>query len=423
MPLHAHTCRKTHIKAPSPYVWETERPSPWKQTSCSLPPSTSTNPLLNMNSTPTPLSAVFFLHFSCFPSIRPTHPSLFFYHTTSLLNCSFSVLRVEGFPPPAPVLREVRVGGTEWGRGSPRQTNGNEWTHFLWVWPHLLVSNERHRLERRHHFSEVPEAFRLRPLMFQTLDLPRATASCWRANNASQEHKTDRWTCSCTYSRCPSGKLQAYLRTTTHCYKLLLKHGGAFLASACDCKSTQMETGMLKESSVLKFQGSSCKCYKEAFADTANLWINECWICLQNLNNLKMVLWSRLMESIAAVFVFGVLSRHLFTLRSGLFFNLSVAFCITFFMNLAKTFVWFCGVWFSTHSFKHFETCMLSSYQIVSTWLMSMYDWFCSQKHKQDGSSEVDHRASPAGFSLVSRTSDFQEHVPVFSDEPLNPTS
>lgn len=34
--MQTSTRAQTHIKAPSPYVWEMERPSPWKQTSCSL---------------------------------------------------------------------------------------------------------------------------------------------------------------------------------------------------------------------------------------------------------------------------------------------------------------------------------------------------------------------------------------------------
>lgn len=80
---HTNAERHAHIKAPSPYVWETERPSPWKQTSCSLvshQPSTTTTPLPNMNSPPLLslsllLPVYMLLHFSSSVYHSQHHPS------------------------------------------------------------------------------------------------------------------------------------------------------------------------------------------------------------------------------------------------------------------------------------------------------------------------------------------------------------
>lgn len=92
--MQTSTRAQTHIKAPSPYVWEMERPSPWKQTSCSLvshhPPLTPPPPPLPQYELPPPLCCCLSTCFCVSPSLFPI---LSIIHLPKIPSLSFSFSR------------------------------------------------------------------------------------------------------------------------------------------------------------------------------------------------------------------------------------------------------------------------------------------------------------------------------------------
>lgn len=178
MPLHAHTCRKTHLHRLKHHLPTCGRQRDHhhgnKRHAVSHHPPAST-PSSLWTQPPLLSLPVFFIHVSSVfhSQLHPFHniPSPFLFISPHLSSSVVFSLRVKGFPPPASVSPFVRVGLGEggyhhdlmrmndhssFGLASPPSVKWGTWS---WVSPCLFSS-----VGVSH--SELPEAFHLRLLVY-----------------------------------------------------------------------------------------------------------------------------------------------------------------------------------------------------------------------------------------------------------------